>query len=721
MAMITPTGFVDWTATPAAQYQTGQNIPLHWKTSAATTDTEIWYDTSPRFENYKSTTSQSGGAATYSDSVVAPGVGAATTYYFRAHGVINGVDYFSNLAQITINPGPAPTISGVAPAQGIFSGGTAVTITGTNFVQGSNNTGVTFGASAATNVVVVSATQITCVTAAGSAGAVDVKVTNPDTQVATAAGAFTYTSPPVIFSVTAVSGSAGLAFGYQIMAHNGPTSYNATPLPAGLSVNTSSGAITGTATAAGSTSTTLSATNAYGTGSATLAITITTGGTPGATVTTLAGPGESPGALDGGGSGARFNVPVQIAVDGVGNIYVADQGNHVIRKVTPAGLASTLAGLAGSPGSADGQGNVARFNNPNSVAVDGNGNVYVADSSNQTIRKITPGGQVTTLAGQVGKAGYKDATGTAAQFSFTNGNSLWGGLAADNSGNVYVADSSNHVIRVITPAGVVSTLAGKAGSAGNANGQGTSAQFNCPIGLCVDGNGNVYVADTANDTIRLVTPQGNVTTLAGSAGSAGSQNGTGSAARFNRPWAIAVDSAGNLYVADTNNHSIRMITPATAVTTLAGSPGSAGWADGTGNAALFNWPEGVAVVGAAGSVTVYVGDNGNSVIRQVSAAGAVTTLSGAAPTAGSVDGTGAAARFNGPVGTATDSAGNVYVADHEDHTIRKITPAGVVSTFAGAPGMSGTTDGNASAARFNHPGLVALDSSGNVYVGDQSN
>ncbi len=199
---------------------------------------------------------------------------------------------------------------------------------------------------------------------------------------------------------------------------------------------------------------------------------------------------------------------------------------------------------------------------------------------------------MTTLAGTAGQSGSADGTGGAARFGSPTG------MAVDSAGNVYVADSSAATIRKITPAGVVSTLAGSPGQSGSADGTGGAARFNDPLGVAVDGAGNAYVADTFNDTIRMITPAGVVTTLAGAPGQRGSADGTGSAARFAYPEGVAVDGAGNVYVADSANDTIRMITPAGVVTTLAGSPGQYGSADGTGSAARFVGPEGVAVDGA---------------------------------------------------------------------------------------------------------------------------
>src|ERR1035437_885215 len=223
---------------------------------------------------------------------------------------------------------------------------------------------------------------------------------------------------------------------------------------------------------------------------------------------TLAGyAGE--GSADGLGSNARFYSPSGIAADSVGNVYVADIANHTIRQITPGGVVSTLAGLAGVSGSGDGTGSAAQFNQPQGVAVDGAGNVYVADTGNHTIRQIAPGGAVSTLAGLAGVSGSANGTGSSARFYQPEG------VAVDSGGNVYVADTWNHTIRTITPAGVVSTLAGLAGVSGSANGTGSGAQFYQPQGVAVDTAGIVYVADTCNETIRKITAGGAVSTLAG--------------------------------------------------------------------------------------------------------------------------------------------------------------------------------------------------------------
>jgi hypothetical protein len=320
---------------------------------------------------------------------------------------------------------------------------------------------------------------------------------------------------------------------------------------------------------------------------------------------------------------------------------------------------STLAGLAGSSGAADGTGSAARFIHPAGVAVDNLGNTYVADTGNSTIRKIAPGGVVTTLDGSAGATGSADGAGGAARFNHPTG------VAVDSLGNLYIADSGNNAIRIVTPGGVVTTLAGSAGTTGSADGTGSAARFKNPIGVAVDGARNVFVADTGNHTIRQITPAGVVTTLAGSAGNAGSVDGTGNAAQFNAPRGVAVDGVGNVFVADTDNHTIRQITLAGVVTTFAGSAGNAGSVDGTGSAARLSHPSGLVVDDDGDLVT-----SCDQFVVTISKVRVVETIAGLAGNPGSADGTGSAARFNDPAGVAADVAGNIYVADTDNHTIR---------------------------------------------------
>jgi hypothetical protein len=429
-------------------------------------------------------------------------------------------------------------------------------------------------------------------------------------------------------------------------------------------------------------------------------------------VTTLAGnPGLS-GSADGTNITARFSNPIGVAVDGAGNLYVADAGNNTIRKVTSYGVATTLAGSPGQSGSADGTNNTARFSFPSGVAVDGAGNVFVTDAGNKTVRWVTSAGVVTTLAGSPGQSGNMDGTNSIARFGYPFG------VAVDSMDRLYVTDASKFTIREVTTNGVVTTLAGSAGQPGSVNGTGGAARFFVPSGVAADSADNLYVADTGNDALRKVTSNGTVTTLAGTAGQSGTADDTGSDARYFNPCGVAVDSAGNVYVADTFNSAIRKRTSDGGVTTLAGNAGQPGSADGTNSAALFNYPFGLAVDSAG---NVYVADTYNSTIRKVTGAGVVTTLAGNPGVSGSADGPSGTALFNYPAGVAVDSLGNLYVADTGNHTIRKVTSEGMVFTLAGSAGQSGSANGVGDAAQFNLPNGVAVDGAGNVYVADSGN
>jgi sugar lactone lactonase YvrE len=376
-----------------------------------------------------------------------------------------------------------------------------------------------------------------------------------------------------------------------------------------------------------------------------------------------------------------------MAVDGATNVYVADRGNNTIRRMTPVGEVTTLAGLAGGVGSVDGLASAARFNTPQGLAVDGAGNVYVADSWNSTIRKVSLEGIVTTLAGRAGYDDNVDGVGSAARFSDPEG------MAVDGATNVYVADWSSQTIRKVATSGAVVTIAGVAWRYGTNDGPGNVAQFANPSDVAVDSATNVYVADSSNNTIRKVSPGGVVTTLAGLGGSSGSTDGTGSAARFNDPEGVAVDSATNVYVADMGNQTIRKVTPGGVVTTLAGRAWTSGSADGTNNTASFYNPSGMAV---DSSGNLYVAETGNWTIRKVTPGGVVTTVGGQAGNQGSVDGTGSTARFYGPIGVAMDSAGNLYIADTGNNTIRRGSPAcadrPVIDAASGPVGVSRQLD-----------------------------
>lgn len=519
--------------------------------------------------------------------------------------------------------------------------------------------------------------------------------------------------------------------------------------------------------------------------------------TPDGVITTLAGSAGISGWVDGGGSEARFSQPSDIALDGIGNIYVSD--NNGLRKITPDGGVTTLAhplvtqdpqnfgGLAvdangfvyvaggdsnmvvkvspvgavaifagtGARGSVDGLAAQATFAYVAAVALDRGGNVYVADRDNFTVRRISPGGFVTTVAGTAGLSGAADGVGAAARFAGP------AGIAVDPTGAVYVADAGtysafNNTIRKISVDGAVSTIAGKVGVNTPVDGVGIAASFANPQGIAVDSFGNVFVADMQASAIRQVTPVGAVTTIAGSLPATGATDGAGSVARFTNPQNVAVDGSGTVYVADAGNNLIRKITPAGVTMTLAGIAGVAGTSDGTPVSATFDSPSGIAL-GPGG--TVYVADSGSHLIRRISPNGTVVTIAGAdwpgpvsgfdsipgsVPVAIAVDGSGNAyvadeglgmirkvspdgtasvltSSIGGPTGIAVDATGNLYVSNSGDQTIRKITTSGQDSVLAGTAGAAGAVDGNGASARFNNPSGLSVDGSGNIYVADTGN
>jgi sugar lactone lactonase YvrE len=315
-----------------------------------------------------------------------------------------------------------------------------------------------------------------------------------------------------------------------------------------------------------------------------------------AVVSTVAGsPGQS-GTADGTGSAARFNRPSGLWIDRSGVLYIADAANHTIRTMSPGGVVRTLAGTPGVFGYADGPSGQALFTFPHGVAVDGGGNAYVPDGFNHAIRKISAAGVVSTLAGGVGIPGFVDGPGPQARFHQPEG------VATDSAGNVYVADAGNSAIRMISPGGIVSTLATDIGS---------------PLSIAIDNSGNRYVAAGGDCTVRKITPAGVVSLLAGSWGQCGSDDGQGSAARFNTPFGVAVDAAGNVYVTDFFNDTIRQIAPNSMVNTIAGAVQTPGAADGPGRDARFNHPWGIAT-DAAGNL--FVSEDINNTVRKIATA-----------------------------------------------------------------------------------------------------
>ena len=411
----------------------------------------------------------------------------------------------------------------------------------------------------------------------------------------------------------------------------------------------------------------------------------------------LAGQPGGSGWVDGPLAAAHFNEPWALAGDPPSHVYVADL--HVIRDIdVAAGTVTTLAGDHRRAGSEDGTGAHASFNDPCGLAF-AKGQLYVADTENHTVRRVdVHTGEVTTIAGAAGAPGAIDAAGTLARFREPEG------IALGAHDDLYVADTDNDTLRVLSLAsGAVRTLAGSANAVGNSDGVGANARFSKPKGVALDASGNLYVIDSGNLSVRKVhTASGAVTTLA-------------TFKSLPRGLAVVGD---DLLVSLAENRIVRVAPDAT-VRTVAGTASQGGFVDGPAEAAQFNAPAGLLL---AASGTLYVADLGNSVVRALSLPDATTTTFAGARSSGHEDGAAPRARFSAPEGLVAEE-GAVYVADSGNDTIRKIAlPSGEVTTLAGAVGQPDFADGASGGARFNQPSAVALDSAARIlYVADARN
>jgi sugar lactone lactonase YvrE len=517
---------------------------------------------------------------------------------------------------------------------------------------------------------------------------------------------------------------------------------------------------------------------------------------PAGVVSTWAGTGTE-GFTNGPADAAQFSFPTGVAVDAGGTVYVSDTGNMVIRKITPDRIVSKLAGQVGwsNRGYVDGAPDDARFSTPLDLALDGAGNLLVADHDNNAIRTVDATGKVGTFV-KVGLPGgiavrpgavyvsqqadltvLRISAGTATlaagvPFNFTTRRPdsvdgpaaaatfrVPGPLAFDAAGNLYISDFGT--VRKLSTQGVVSTFAGAPLRIGATDGNASDASFWTPDSLAFDPSGSLYVSDFNNHAIRKIAggvvstfaavtnplsvgkvayPTGMLTDSAGrldvlladfglylvsvdATGKFGAPRSTGTFIKgtgvhfspaANRG-AMVRDAAGNLYLTDQNYHVVRKVDAAGNASVVAGEIGVPGATDGTGAAAHFQAPVGLAI-DAAGNL--YVADTGNHAIRRITPAGVVSTWAGLLATSGDADGTLAAARFNMPWQLAFDAAGNLLVTDQGNSLVRKITPAGVVSTVAGQRGKHGVTLGSLSAATLNTPAGILVGSQGEIYLTD---
>ncbi|WP_295997639.1 DUF4214 domain-containing protein [Rugamonas sp.] len=435
----------------------------------------------------------------------------------------------------------------------------------------------------------------------------------------------------------------------------------------------------------------------------------------------LAGDGISGGNTDGSAAQARFDAPNGLTMDSSGNLYTADSNSNRIRRITPQGQVTTLAGGANLSASVDGTGSAARFMSPRSITTDGAGVMYVLDGAR--IRKLTPAGVVTTyavlpsaanavvadrsgvlyLATQTGIAKI-DTAGKISQLTppYDEYGHRYTSLALDGSGNIYVSDGYAGVLYRVTPANIWTVVAGQPGVTGTVDGNGTTASLSAPTAMQFDTDGSLYFVDASQ--IRKFSPAGDVSTVAGALW--GGLDGPVQSAGFRRPNGLVIDAAHNVYLADTGNNVIRVLSAAGQVRTLAGTAPLARSTDGSGAQARFQAIGGLAIDGAG---RVLVADY--SCVRAISAASQVSTVAGSCAVSGMSDGPAATARFGGLGGIAVDAAGTIYVSD-QHVGVCKIAAAGTVGYFGGE-GNPGT-----GVAALSWPSGIAVDNQGQVFVAD---
>ena len=433
------------------------------------------------------------------------------------------------------------------------------------------------------------------------------------------------------------------------------------------------------------------------------------------TITTVAGTGEESFGGDGGQAlQAQLARPIGIALDGSGNIYLASIFNQRIRRVDRSGTITTVAGTGTSGFNGDGGPAVrAQLDNPEGVAVDGAGNLYIADRTNNRIRRVDVSGTITTIAG-----GSVSADGDLAAQAQLNNPS---GVGVDSAGNVYIADSANERIHRVHPAGTITTIAGTGEpSYSGDNGPAVRARLSEPTDLAVDSDGNLYIADSANYRIRRVNPRGTITTVAGG-GSTDGDNVPAVQARLSYPSDVALDAFGNLYIAEPFSDRIRRVDSTGTITTVAGS-GERGYSGDGGPAvqAQLAIPSGIA---SDGDGNLYIADRFNHRIRLVDPTGTITTVAGTGEEGFSGDGGPATeARLGSPSGVAVDGDGNLFIADFSNHRIRRVDAAGTITTIAGTDGRGFSGDGGpADQARLHFPTSVAVDGAGKLYIADKLN
>ncbi len=439
-------------------------------------------------------------------------------------------------------------------------------------------------------------------------------------------------------------------------------------------------------------------------------------------ISTVAGNGRAGYAGDGGAAtNANLAGPQAVAVDSLGNLFVADTGNDCIRKVDTNGIVSTVAGTGFFPGSFYGDGGLAinaRLNSPSDIACNAAGELFIADAYNQRIRKVDTNGLIKTIAGN-GSNTYSGDGGLATNAALNTPR----GVSVDSSGNVFIADSNNNRVRKVSSGGVITTVAGKTtnGFVGD-GGLATNARLYDPIRVTVDGSGNLFISDYFNERIRKVNTSGIINTVAGN-GTNGFSGDGGLAvnASLSSPGSVAVNASGNFFIADFSGR-IRKVNTSGIISTVAGSGLGGGYAGdgGAASQAMLNSPNSVAVDSTG---ALFITDTSNHRIRKVAANGIISTVAGNGTNGFSGDGGAATnASLNSPGEIAFDGSGTLYFADTLNHRIRKVTPNGIISTVAGNGTNAFSGDGGAATnASLNSPFGIAFDAIGNLFIADTQN
>lgn len=509
---------------------------------------------------------------------------------------------------------------------------------------------------------------------------------------------------------------------------------------------------------------------------------------PSGTITTVAGTGSSGFSGDGGpATAAKLSYPMDVAIDAQGNLYIADGGNYRIRKVAAdTGIITTIAGNGTWAYCADSEDPLkACFGQTTGIVTSPGGSLFIADAFNAVIYELTAKGRLERYAGD-GVVGSRGDGGPALKASF---NSPWGidfargtlfiadssgnrvrsvadnvagtvagrggffccdgmravrasldnprGGTLDKDGNLYIADTYNHRVRVVRASGVIETIAGtgKRGYAGD-GGPATNARLHSPSDVAVDRFGNVFISDHWNASIRKIDTNGIITTIAGGKFGYSGDGGAATSARLRYPNGVDVDRRGNIYIADSGNHRIRVIKPSGSITTVAGGGRQELGDGGPARKASLEYPIDVDIVGS----TMYIADSANSRIRTVNAEGVIRTIAGSEQLHGFFGdgGPATAAGLNFPTGIAVDGGGNIYIADYGNHRVRKIDPSGMISTFAGSKylqnhwsdrlwigtegeGGYGGDGGPATKANLKYPWSVILSPDGGVYIVEEGN